>query len=266
MLETVDERDIPYRTVSAGERLGWDANVSVAVLNPPGGACAEEANENSIVLAVRYGEIGLLLMGDAEAASTVRSFDPPRSEVLKVGHHGSTGSVTAEFLGQVRPGTGIITVGAGNDYRHPHAETIQLLRNAGTAIFRTDLQGTITIVTDGAAYTVNAGQSASRPSAGAEQVRISGLDLRDEWVRIANEGSQPVALAGWTIADDGGRHTFTFPAYTLPAGASVTVYTNATGSNTTEAFYWPEDAIWNNDGDTAYLADANGTLVDEWEA
>jgi competence protein ComEC len=272
MLETIDEREIPYRTVGAGERLGWDANVPVAVLNPAAGSCAEEANENSIVLGMRYGAIGILLMGDAEAASTGFDgfpglpFDPLRSDLLKVGHHGSTGSGTAEFRGRVRPGAAIISVGTGNDYGHPHAGTLQLLQDAGTAIYRTDRQGTIAVVTDGTAYTVSAGQPGARPPAGADQVRISGLDLRDEWVRIANDGQNPVALDGWTIADDGGRHAFAFPGYTLPAGESVTVFTNTTGSNTTAAFYWTDESIWNNDGDTAYLVDANGTLVDEWEA
>jgi competence protein ComEC len=265
MLETVDERNITYRTVSAGDRLIWDANVSVTVLNPPG-TCAEETNENSIVLAVQYGTIGVLLMGDAEAVSAGTSFDPPQSEVLKVGHHGSAGSVTAEFLRRVRPGASVITVGAGNDYGHPHAETLQLLRDAGTGIYRTDQQGTVTVVTDGTAYAVSTGQLISPPSAGGGTVRIAGLDLQDEWVRITNEGRDPVVLTGWTITDDGSRHTFTFPEYTLPAGGSVTVYTDASGTNTTEAFYWTEDAVWNNDGDTAYLTDAGGALVDEWEA
>jgi len=53
------------------------------------------------------------------------------------------------FLENVNPAYAIVSVGEGNDYGHPHAETLQLLEEAGVTVMRTDLLGTIVLSTDG---------------------------------------------------------------------------------------------------------------------
>ncbi len=77
-----------------------------------------------------------------------------KADVLQVGHHGSSTSTSYLFLNAVLPEMGIISCGVNNKYGHPHEETLSILRDAGVDVYRTDLQGTITIGSDGQNYTV----------------------------------------------------------------------------------------------------------------
>jgi hypothetical protein len=82
-------------------------------------------------------------------------------------------------------------------------------------------------------------------------------------VQIRNPGGLPVTMTGWTLRDIT-NHVYTFPPFTLAAGASVRVWTNS-GKDTSTNLYWGSSAaIWNNTGDTAYLRNAQGTLIDEY--
>jgi competence protein ComEC len=71
------------------------------------------------------------------------------ADVLKVAHHGSRTSSTEEFLGAVRPAFALISAGFENSYGHPHPTVVERLREHHAAILRTDLDGMITIRTDG---------------------------------------------------------------------------------------------------------------------
>ena len=73
---------------------------------------------------------------------------------MKVGHHGSSTSTSPAFLQAVHPVCAVISCGAGNDYGHPHQETLDKLSEAGVTVYRTDLSGTITMLTDGATIRV----------------------------------------------------------------------------------------------------------------
>ena len=77
-----------------------------------------------------------------------------KADVLQVGHHGSSTSTSYLFLNAVLPEMGVISCGTGNKYGHPHEETLSILRDAKVDVYRTDLQGTITIGSDGQNYTV----------------------------------------------------------------------------------------------------------------
>ena len=69
----------------------------------------------------------------------------PRVEVLVAGHHGSATSTTEALLDEIQPETAVISVGKRNRYGHPAQETLERLSLAGTDIYRTDLQGTVTV-------------------------------------------------------------------------------------------------------------------------
>lgn len=96
-------------------------------------------------------------------------------------------------------------------------------------------------------------------------------NLNEEWVTICNTGGQDIGMTGWVLYDNAylqGQardHIFRFPSgFVLKAGESVTIYTG-TGMNTLSALYWqrtPGDkqAIWNNDGDCAFLVDSQGNV------
>lgn len=72
-----------------------------------------------------------------------------KSSVLKVGHHGSRTSTTKAFLTAVAPQIAVFMCGRNNQYGHPHDETINNLIAANVDIYRTDMHGTIAIITDG---------------------------------------------------------------------------------------------------------------------
>jgi len=86
-------------------------------------------------------------------------------------------------------------------------------------------------------------------------------NLNGEYVVIKNIGEVDVDMTGWILKDEA-NHQYKFPTFTLKVGSTVTVYTGS-GTNTETELYWGSGApIWNNDGDTAYLYNKNGDLVD----
>ena len=130
-------------------------SASVTMLGPV--AQYSDTNDTSIVLRIDYGNTSFLLTGDMEnTAETdlVNSGANLKADVLQVGHHGSSTSTSYLFLNAVLPEMGVISCGTGNKYGHPHEETLSILRDAKVDVYRTDLQGTITISSDGQNFTV----------------------------------------------------------------------------------------------------------------
>ena len=82
------------------------------------------------------------------------------ADVLKVGHHGASTSSTEDFLAAVSPAASVIEVGAGNSYGHPTSRTLERLQAYGP-IYRTDLDGTVVVSTDGVSLTVTTENGAS---------------------------------------------------------------------------------------------------------
>jgi beta-lactamase superfamily II metal-dependent hydrolase len=112
-----------------------------------------EPNANSVVTRLDYGEFSILLTGDAEAQTEERMMQGGArlaAKVLKVGHHGSKYATSTDFLRQAKFKDAIISCGADNRYGHPSQEVLDRLRAANVKIYRTDLQGEITIKTRGA--------------------------------------------------------------------------------------------------------------------
>ena len=90
-----------------------------------------------------------------------------------------------------------------------------------------------------------------------------GDDVLGEYVRLENGGGTAQTLTNWTLSDASG-HTYTFPTFSLTNGAAVQVWTKS-GQDTSSDLYWGSgSAIWNNTGDTAYLRDSQGDLIDTY--
>ena len=161
---------------------------TVTMLGPV--AQYSDTNDTSIVLRIDYGSTSFLLTGDMEKTAEtdlVNSGANLRADVLQVGHHGSSTSTSYLFLNAVLPEMGIISCGVNNKYGHPHEETLSILRDAGVDVYRTDLQGTITIGSDGQNYTVGtehfAADSALNPtdpaaSSTAQQAYIGNVNSK----------------------------------------------------------------------------------------
>ena len=143
-------RGIPLRRLRAGERfeLGG-ARFSVLLAGDHGTGREERPNERSLVLAVDYAGRRLLLTGDAgEATERVllrRYGGALRSDVLKVGHHGSRFSTTPEFLAAVAPDVALVPVRADPRRGLPDDGVLERLRRSGAAVYRTDETGAVTV-------------------------------------------------------------------------------------------------------------------------
>jgi competence protein ComEC len=101
-----------------------------------------------------FGRVSFLLAADIQAPAEsylVNNAPVLASVVLKVPHHGSNTSTTAEFLRRVSPYLAVISVGAENQHRHPHPEVVERLGRAlgDGGIYRTDQRGTIEFISDG---------------------------------------------------------------------------------------------------------------------
>ena len=159
------------RGLAAGDRVDVD-EIAMTVLWPIAGQIPLEPpdggtgiNNVSIVLLGRVGTSRFLLAGDVE-----QDIDPhllaaglPRLDLLKVAHHGSKTATTQAFVDAVRPRVAIASAGAGNPYGHPTRQTIDRLKAAGATVYRTDLDGSVSVTfgRDGMAVRAEGGRGAS---------------------------------------------------------------------------------------------------------
>jgi competence protein ComEC len=111
-----------------------------------------DVNANSIVLRLDYGDFSMLFMGDAEEQSEQRLLGKDldlKASVIKIAHHGSKYATSERFLQRVLPEAAIISDGAWNRYGHPSQSVLDRLKAGNVKVYRTDLQGEITLTTHG---------------------------------------------------------------------------------------------------------------------
>lgn len=125
--------------------LGDDAVLKILDTAPTGA----EGNDASIVAAAEYGEHRVIFTGDISEEREALLNNIGKADVLKVAHHGSRFSSSDAFLAQVQPAVAVISAGQNNSYGHPHAETLERLREMGSQIMRTDLMGAVKVTFDG---------------------------------------------------------------------------------------------------------------------
>lgn len=156
--------------VKAGDVLDFGNGVSFEIVSPSQSLIDEDTaaikakkkvdvNNESVVGRLTFGNFAMLFTGDAEgpvekdmAASYGKKL---KCQVLKAGHHGSKTSSTSEFLKLVQPESVVMSLGVNNQYGHPHEALLNRLQKQGVKnIYRTDVNGTITIVSDGSSYSI----------------------------------------------------------------------------------------------------------------
>lgn len=156
--------------VKAGDVLDFGNGVSFEIVSPSQSLIDEDTaaikakkkvdvNNESVVGRLTFGNFAMLFTGDAEGPvekEMVASYGKKlKCQVLKAGHHGSKTSSTAEFLKQVQPESVVMSLGVNNQYGHPHEALLNRLQKQGVKnIYRTDANGTITIVSDGSSYSI----------------------------------------------------------------------------------------------------------------
>ena len=156
--------------VKAGDVLDFGNGVSFEIVSPSQSLIDEDTaaikakknvdvNNESVVGRLTLGNFAMLFTGDAEGPvekDMVASYGKKlKCQVLKAGHHGSKTSSTAEFLKLVQPESVVMSLGVNNQYGHPHEALLNRLQKQGIKnIYRTDANGTITIVSDGSSYSI----------------------------------------------------------------------------------------------------------------
>ncbi|MCA1818078.1 MAG: MBL fold metallo-hydrolase [Acidobacteria bacterium] len=182
-LDAVKQSGAQHTTAEPGAKIDLGGGAFLTVLAPVAPPFTEDQmrgggnapNANSVVLRLQYGDFSMLFAGDAESVSEdriMRSGAELQSKVLKVAHHGSKYATTEEFLKRVKPEAAIISDGEYNRYGHPAADVLSRLKAADARVFRTDLQGEITITTKGNEFSLReikpAREAASDVYAGRE--------------------------------------------------------------------------------------------------
>lgn len=162
-----DQQGLDITIPSPGDTLSL-GDAAITVLGPV--ESYAETNNTSLVLQVRYGNTSFLFTGDMEtdAESDMLDYWDDRidwkTDVLKVGHHGSSTSSGYRFVYETEPEYAIISCGKDNSYGHPHDEIVARYRDAGVPMLRTDELGTITAVSDGNTVTLTWEKQENEPA------------------------------------------------------------------------------------------------------
>ncbi len=133
LVEIADREGVP---VVVGPAMAWGALPRAAPIN-----------DRSLVLAVAEGRRAALLAGDIERVAERRLASTlPAVDVVKVPHHGSRTSSSPAFVAATRPALAVVSAGRGNPFGHPHPTVVAAWQEAGTAVLRTDLHGTVEVL------------------------------------------------------------------------------------------------------------------------
>lgn len=146
---------IPVAVMAPGDVLGR-GGMTLTCLQPGEDFHGEPGNEASLVLALQYGEFDMLFTGDVEGKGEdlltrilEEDYQDVTWDVLKAAHHGSKNSTGEAFLEAAAPSRTLISAGKDNRYGHPHKETLERLREAGSRMYSTADHGAIEVRTDG---------------------------------------------------------------------------------------------------------------------
>ncbi|MEN1759738.1 MULTISPECIES: ComEC/Rec2 family competence protein [Anoxynatronum] len=153
LLNTVESEGQQLVAVTEPTIILDEENVVVRILTT-GHDFGDHLNNWSLWVHVTHGQQSFLFTGDAEQEAellAVETFPAEwlRSTVLKAGHHGSNTSSTQALLEMVSPEVVLISCGRNNAYGHPHKDVISRLEALDVWIYRTDLQGHVTLYSDG---------------------------------------------------------------------------------------------------------------------
>ena len=146
VLEAIENKNLTVTAPNKGDKIELRQTVGTFMTDPI--LDKDNLNLSSLVMRLEFGNTSFLFMGDAEKENE-ETINWPKTDVLKVGHHGSNTSSSKKFLEQIEPEYSIIMVGKDNSYNLPKQETIDNLKSIGSEIYRTDENGTIKIISDG---------------------------------------------------------------------------------------------------------------------
>ena len=220
-LDAVDATGKQITPAEAGLVLDEADGLRVEVLSPAAGDAPDDANDASAVIKVTWGTTSFLFTGDA-SYKVVSGANPGHVDVLKVGHHGSNTATSVPLLEKLTPSVAVIEVGWGNSYGHPTTETLDELASCGVQTWRTDMDGTVEVDSDGTTVAAHALATGATEPAGPDAAAArTQADAEAQAQAAAQEQAQAEAAAQAPAAQE------------QPAGqgadATETVYVTKTG-------------------------------------
>jgi competence protein ComEC len=164
-LDAVDAYGHELLVVEEGDELPLDSGAVEALVLNPLASDAGGLHDNSVALAVEFGDVRYLLTGDAErnveARLVAERADQIDADVYQAGHHGSSTSSTDGFVDAVDPEVAVISSGYDSQFGHPHDEVLERLAGRGVETYWTAVHGDIVVTTDGTAIEVTPAESFS---------------------------------------------------------------------------------------------------------
>lgn len=154
-LKNIKQQNIAYHQLKAGDSIDFGSGVSFKVFSPTEKMLKsdDDLNNNSLVGQLRYKDFTMLFTGDSERGAEqnmVKEYGSElQSDVLKSPHHGSRTSSSDSYLKAVKAKDVIISLAADNEYGHPHKQTLDRYKKYDMNVYRTDKDGTVTVLTDG---------------------------------------------------------------------------------------------------------------------
>ncbi|MFP4015636.1 MAG: DNA internalization-related competence protein ComEC/Rec2 [Halanaerobiales bacterium] len=156
IINKAEDENIPVVLAGQGDYIEL-GEVKLNIINPEPDVRPTSRNENSLVIKLGYRDFSIMLTGDLEEEGERRLVDSGYrldSDILKLGHHGSSSSSSEIFLESVSARHAIISVGESNNYGHPSASVLKRAAQNGIQIWRTDIHGAVRIRTDGYRYKI----------------------------------------------------------------------------------------------------------------
>lgn len=150
LLQAAARNGCAMRPVFAGDSLPLGADAEICIYSPLPGHNYEDSNAASVVMTLTVDRVELLFCGDAKGTdlAEVAEDNDIVCQAVKIPHHGSMTGFDEDFYQHIGADTAVISVGAENAYGHPDQAVVEYWQNRGE-LFRTDLNGAITVYTDG---------------------------------------------------------------------------------------------------------------------
>ena len=221
IINAINYRGYSWSTPEVGSSYSLgDARFTVLAPN----RTYEDPNNSSIALVLQYGDTRFLFTGDASEeaeADIVSNGLDISADVYKLGHHGSSSASTDAFLEKINPRYVVISCASGNEFGHPHEETMDRLKKYSPEIFRTDEQGTIIASSDGEKITWNHAPSTTW---------ASGVQTAEEIPRIYND-IMTLETTDDTAEEPGSRSIPSSTTYVLNTNTKKFHYPNCKSVN-----------------------------------
>jgi competence protein ComEC len=149
----IKQKNIPKTLARRGQTIDIGGGAYIQILFPDRNVEQVSPNTGSIVMKLIYGDTSVLLQGDSVASIEQYLLeldgDYLKSDILKVGHHGSKTSSVKEYVEKVSPKWAVISSGKDNSYGHPHKEVLEVFNSLNVPAYNTCNNGALYFESDG---------------------------------------------------------------------------------------------------------------------